>query len=378
MTQHAGRILIVDDDPIVSGMLGITLEIAGYEFAEVNSGNEALEQLASLASESMPDIVVLDIEMFNGIDGFEVCRQLKANPKTRHIPVIFLTSSSVLTHEQQGFSLGAVDFIHKPISPPIVIARIQTHISLKRAADFLHDRNSYLEQEVQRRSQEAIRRAKELEAAHEATMIVLASLAETRDNDTGQHILRTQHYILSLASGLSAHPRFQKQIDAIFLNRLFKAAPLHDIGKVGIPDRILLKPGLLEEDEFEIMKTHTTLGYEAIQRALKQVRVNIPLLDIARDIALSHHEKWDGSGYPNGLSAEQIPLCARLMAVADVYDALVNRRVYKEPMTHAEALEIIVAGRGLHFDPDIVEVFVAQADDFQKIVERFSDQEEDL
>ena len=375
------RILIVDDDPVVAGMLGVTLAAAGFQVVEANSGEEALALLAKAAEPNhgpLPDIVFLDVEMWNGIDGFEVCRQLKANPATRHIPVIFLTAKSDPAYEQLGFALGAVDYITKPISPPIVNARVRTHLALKAAADFLQDRNVYLEQEVERRTEEARRRTEELRISQEVTMVALASLAETRDNETGNHILRTQHYVLALARHLRGHARFSAALSEEIVDRLFKAAPLHDIGKVGIPDRILLKPGRLDAAEFEIMKTHTTLGRDAIENALKRVGVHIPLLEIAKEIALSHQEKWDGSGYPEGLAGEAIPLSARLMAVADVYDALISRRVYKAPMSHEQATEIIVAGRGRHFDPDISDAFVVLEQQFRTISIRFADQDEHL
>jgi putative two-component system response regulator len=375
------RVLIVDDDLVVAGMLGVTLAAAGYDIVEANSGEDALalvEKLAESASGSLPDIVFLDIEMWNGIDGFEVCRQLKANPLTRHIPVIFLTAKSDPAYEQLGFALGAVDYITKPISPPIVCARVRTHLTLKAAADFLHDRNTYLEQEVARRTEEALRRTEELRISQEVTMVALASLAETRDNETGNHILRTQHYMLALAKHMSKHERFSNALSAEVVDRLFKAAPLHDIGKVGIPDRILLKPGRLDADEFEIMKTHTTLGRDAIENAQQRVGVSVPLLETAKEIALSHQEKWDGSGYPEGLSGEAIPVSARLMAVADVYDALISPRIYKKGMTHAQASEIIVAGRGQHFDPDITDAFILLQAEFESIAIRFTDQNEHL
>ncbi len=372
------RILIVDDDPVAAGMFGVTLAAAGYEIVEANSGEEALALLAGPNHGPLPDIVFLDVEMWNGIDGFEVCRQLKANPATRHIPVIFLTAKSDPAYEQLGFALGAVDYINKPISPPIVNARARTHLALKAASDFLLDRNVYLEQEVERRTEEARRRTEELRISQEVTMVALASLAETRDNETGNHILRTQHYVLALATHLRDHARFSAALSEEVVDRLFKAAPLHDIGKVGIPDRILLKPGRLDADEFEIMKTHTTLGRNAIENALQRVGVSVPLLEVAKEIALSHQEKWDGSGYPEGLAGEAIPLSARLMAVADVYDALISRRVYKAPMSHEQATEIIIAGRGRHFDPDISDAFVVLEQQFRTISIRFDDQDEHL
>ena len=235
-----------------------------------------------------------------------------------------------------------------------------------------------LEQEVERRTEEARRRTEELRISQEVTMVALASLAETRDNETGNHIMRTQHYVLALATHLRDHARFSAALSEEVVDRVFKAAPLHDIGKVGIPDRILLKPGRLDADEFEIMKTHTTLGRDAIENAQRRVGVSVPLLEVAKEIALSHQEKWDGSGYPEGLAGEAIPLSARLMAVADVYDALISRRVYKAPMSHEQAAAIIVAGAGQHFDPDISDAFVALQAQFQMISSRFDDQDEHL
>ena len=372
------RILIVDDDPVVSGMLGVTLGAAGYEIIEANSGEDALSQIVRSKRESLPDLVFLDIEMGAGVDGFEVCRRLKANPAARHIPVIFLTARSEMAYETMGFTVGAVDYITKPIAPAVVHARVRTHLALKAAADFLHDRNSYLEQEVERRTEEARRRLEELRISQEVTMVALASLAETRDNETGNHIMRTQHYVLALAKHLRGHARFCDALDDETIDRVFKAAPLHDIGKVGIPDRILLKPGRLDAGEFEIMKTHTTLGRDAIETAQQRAGVRVSLLETAKAIAFSHQEKWDGSGYPEGLAGETIPLAARLMAVADVYDALISRRVYKQAMPHAEAAQIIAEGRGTHFDPDIADAFDALQAEFQAIAARFADQDEHL
>lgn len=375
-STQLGRILIVDDDPVVSGMLSVSLATAGYETIETNSGEQALAHLATLKREAMPDIVFLDIEMWGGMDGFEVCRRLKLNPATACIPVIFLTANSDQAYERQGFVIGAVDYINKPVSTPIVLARLRTHLALKMASDFLHDQNAYLEQEVQRRTEEVRLRSEELRFSQEVTIVAMGALAETRDNETGNHIFRTQNYVLALAKHLRHHPRFAGLLNDDFIDSLFRVAPLHDVGKVGIPDRILLKPGRLDAQEFEIMKTHTTLGRNAIETALLRVGVRVPLLETAKEIAFSHHEKWDGSGYPEGLAGDAIPLSARLMAVADVYDALISSRVYKKAMPHAQAFAIIVAGQGLHFDPDIVAAFVALEPDFLAIAARFADKDD--
>ena len=230
--------------------------------------------------------------------------------------------------ETKGLELGAVDYITKPISPPIVLARVATHLKIKASADFLRDKNAFLESEVARRT-------REVSAIQDVTIIAMASLAETRDNDTGNHIRRTQFYVKALAEHLKTHPRFRSFLTEHTINMLFKSAPLHDIGKVGIPDRILLKPGRFTPEEFEIMKTHTTLGRDSIQAAEDRLGMKVEFLHYAKEIAYYHQEKWDGSGYPTGKAGDDIPTSARLMAVADVYDALISRRVYKDGMPHA-------------------------------------------
>jgi putative two-component system response regulator len=264
-----------------------------------------------------------------------------------------------------------VDFITKPVNPPIVLARIETQLKLKLAADFLRDKNSFLEEEVARRS-------RELAAIQDVTILAMASMAETRDNETGNHIRRTQNYVKLLAEKLRSHPRFADVLTDSYISTLFKSAPLHDIGKVGIPDRILLKPGKFEPNEFEIMKTHCKLGRDAIQQAEDRLGLKVEFLTVAKEIAYGHQEKWDGSGYPEGLSGDDIPTSARLMAVADVYDALISRRVYKEGMPHEKAEQIMKDGRGSHFDPDILDAFVASAQEFREIAAKYADSDADI
>ncbi len=238
--------------------------------------------------------------------------------------------------------------------------------------DFLNDKNSFLENEVKKRTAE-------INAIQDVTIHAMASLAETRDNDTGNHIRRTQHYLKVLAEKMRFHPRFTDFLnDNHIIDALFKSAPLHDIGKIGIPDRILLKPGRFEPSEFEIMKKHPELGRNAILHAERELGIEVPFLKYAKEIAYAHQEKWDGSGYPLGISGDDIPISARLMAVADVYDALISRRVYKEGMPHEEAVQIIIEGRGTHFDPDIVDAFLMLQDDFKRIAEKYVDSDEDL
>jgi putative two-component system response regulator len=359
-------ILVVDDAPDSLTLLHALLRDE-YKVKVASGGERAL---TIAVSEPQPDLILLDI-MMPGMDGYEVCTRLKADSLTRHIPVMFLTAKSEEADEQRGLDLGAVDYITKPIKGAIVRARVRTQLALKASADFLRDKNVYLEEEVARRTREVM-------SVQDVTTLAMASLAETRDADTGNHIRRTQRYVRALAWKLCTHPQFAAALTPHDIGLLYKSAPLHDIGKVGIPDRILLKPGKLTPEEFEVMKTHTTLGRDAILNAEKELGVQVEFLTVAKEIAYSHQEKWDGSGYPLGLSGTQIPISARLMAVADVYDALISRRVYKESMPHALAVEIIAQTRGKHFDPNVVDAFLEIQDAFNAIAIAFSDTQADL
>jgi putative two-component system response regulator len=359
-------ILVVDDTPDNLSLMRELLKV-DYQVQLANGGERALK-LAAL--EPRPDLILLDI-MMPGMDGYEVCQRLKSNPSTREIPVVFLTAKTEIEDEQKGLELGAADYITKPISPPIVLARVKNHLALKAHSDFLRDKSDFLEAEVSKRTREVV-------AIQDVTILAMASLAETRDSDTGNHIRRTQFYVKALAQYLSRQPKYAALLTDSYIEMLFKSAPLHDIGKVGIPDRILLKPGRFEPAEFEIMKTHTTLGRDAIEHAEKQLGMSVDFLSTAKEIALSHQEKWDGSGYPQGLAGDAIPLSARLMAVADVYDALISRRVYKDGMPHEKAVTIIQEGRGTHFDPDVADAFIAIQAEFQEIATRFADTDSDM
>lgn len=359
-------VLVVDDTPdnlsLMSGLLKDK-----YRVKVANNGEKAIQ---IVMGDSPPDLILLDI-MMPGLSGYDVCKVLKDDPKVRDIPIIFLTAMTATEDEKKGLEFGAADFITKPVNPPIVLARVATQLQAKAGADFLKDQNHYLDMEVRKRTQE-------LAAIQDVTILAMASLAETRDNDTGNHIRRTQYYVKLLAEALCDHERFRRFLDAHTIDMLFKSAPLHDIGKVGIPDRILLKPGRFEPHEFEIMKTHCKLGRDAIQHAEEQLGMQVEFLKYAKEIAYGHQEKWDGTGYPEGLAGDDIPISARLMAVADVYDALISRRVYKEGMPHTRAVEIIREGRGTHFDPDVTDAFLALADEFEKIARQFGDSDEDL
>ena len=363
LTERKPTILVVDDTP---DNITLLCELLGdhYKSKVATNGHKAL-QIAM--SDPPPDLILLDI-MMPGIDGYEVCRQLQANPATSAIPIIFLTAKSQDEDETKGFELGAVDYITKPITPAILMARVQTHLALTQARLFLLEQNDNLEEQVQLRTLE-------LENLQDALIISMASLAETRDNETGFHVRRTQQYIREVALRLVDHPSFFHYLNPKNITLIYKTAPLHDIGKVGVPDRILLKPDRLTAEEFAIMKLHTVYGKETLEAAEKSLGTQENFLKTARDIAHFHHEKWDGSGYPNGLAGEDIPICARLMAIADVYDALISRRPYKEPMTNDQAYDIIVAGRGTHFDPDIVDAFVSIKGRVADIAREFADAE---
>ena len=351
-------VLVVDDTPENLSMMSDLLQDL-YRVKVAPGGERALKIARSGAP---PDLILLDV-MMPDMDGYAVCRALMDDPATRHIPIVFLTALSDPVDEEMGLALGAVDYISKPISPPIVLARVRAHLAMKQAADFLRDQNAFLEQEV-------ARRIEEVRAVQDATIVMLSSLAEARDNDTGSHILRTQHYVRALAEALRHHPRFRAALDSDeAIDLLYKSAPLHDIGKVGIPDHILLKPGRLTDAEFEVMKTHCALGHRAIVQAERRLGRRVPFLDIAKEIALYHQEKWDGTGYPEGLAGDAIPVSARLMAVADVYDALISVRPYKGALSHAEATAIIRSGRGTHFDPDVADAFAALAETFREIAD---------
>ena len=359
-------VLVVDDTPDNVTLIASLLKDQ-YRVKVANNGERALK--IAQEPQAQPDLILLDI-MMPGLSGYEVCEILKRDVRTRHIPIIFLTAMTSTEDETKGLNMGAADFITKPVNPPIVLARVATQLQVKAAADFLRDQNDFLEREV-------TRRGRELAAIQDVTIHAMASLAETRDNETGNHIRRTQNYVRLLGKTLQKFPRFAAQLDDATIGLIFKSAPLHDIGKVGIPDRILLKPGKLEPIEFEVMKTHSRLGRDAIQHAEDQLGLEVGFLRHAKEIAYSHHEKWDGSGYPEGLAGDAIPLSARIMAVADVYDALISRRVYKEGMSHDKAVSIIQEGRGKHFDPDIVDAFVQSAAEFDAIAKRFGDSDED-
>ncbi|MEQ1600350.1 MAG: two-component system response regulator [Methylophilaceae bacterium] len=354
-------ILIVDDSPENLTVLNELLQPI-YSVRVATSGEKALR---IVGSDPRPDLILLDV-MMPEMDGYQVFQHLHANSATADIPVIFVTALDSAESEMLGLDLGAADYITKPYLAPIVLARIKTQLELKQARDRLTDQNAWLEAEVARRMAEN-------ELTQEVSIRALAHLAETRDPETGNHILRTQAYVHQLALALQTHPRFAAILTDPYIHLLARSAPLHDIGKVGIPDAILLKPGKLTPEEWEIMKSHARLGGEAFEAAERDAKQSVEFLSLAKEIAHFHHEKWDGSGYPQGLAGEAIPLSARIMALADVFDALISPRVYKKALSYAEALDIIVEGRAKHFDPDMVDCFVEHFPTFCEISERYLD-----
>lgn len=311
-TAQQAKILIVDDEPLNLKVLKQVLQ-DNYRLSFAKNGMDALE----LVKKEKPGLILLDV-MMPGMTGFEVCRQLKSDPETNTIPVIFVTALAEEADESEGFAVGGVDYINKPISPALVRARVKTHLSLVHI------------DELKRTHLELIQR--------------LGRAAEFKDNETGMHVMRMSH--------VSGRLALQLGMDAHFSEQLIHAAPMHDIGKIGIPDHVLLKPGKLDEEELALMRKHPEMGAKILDNSTS------PLIKLAHSVALYHHEKWDGSGYPFGLKGEAIPIEARIVAVADVFDALLNKRPYKEAWPVEKAVAEIETNRGKHFDPAIVDAML--------------------
>jgi len=333
-------ILVVDDTPenidVLSGVLK-----EEYKIKAALNGHVALK-IAN--AEQKPDLILLDV-MMPEIDGYEVCKILKSNPETASIPIIFVTAKSEVVDEQIGFSCGAVDYITKPISPSIVLARIKTQLAI-------YDQARHLEKLVQERT-------KELNDTRVEIIRRLGRAAEFKDNETGMHVIRMSWFSRFLAEQIGKSDKW--------CELLYNAAPMHDIGKIGIPDRVLLKPGKLDKEEWEIMQKHAEYGAEIIGDHPS------PLLQMAKEIAITHHEKWDGSGYPSGLKAENIPLSARIVAIADVFDALTSERPYKKAWSEQDAISLLESEAGKHFDPELVPRFLECLPRIREIQKQFKD-----
>ena len=333
-------VLVVDDMPENIDVLNGILQ---DEYAvKVATGGE--RALAIARQRPPPDVILLDV-MMPGMDGYEVCRRLKADDATRRIPVIFVTAMNEVEDETRGFELGAVDYISKPVSPALVRVRVQTHLQL-------YDQKRHLLEMVRHRTHE-------LEETRLQVIRRLGRAAEFKDDETGYHVIRMSHYsrLLGVSAGI---PEYRAEL-------LFNAAPMHDVGKIGVPDHILQKPGPLTADEWITVKRHPAIGAGIIGRH------NNELLEMARVIALTHHEKWDGSGYPRGLKGEAIPLVGRIVALADVFDALTNVRPYKPAWPVEEAVAYLQREAGRHFDPQLVPRFVEMLPQIREIQARYSE-----
>ena len=334
------KILLVDDDDIVLDMLQNILCRAGFEVETASNGLQAMD----LLREGSARLVITDWEMPE-MNGIELCQAIRNGDFSGYVYVILLTSRDTLEETVTGLTAGADDFIKKPFNPSELVQRV-------RAGE----------------------RVLSLET-RDVAIFALAKLAESRDPETGAHLERVRGYCRCIAQYLAGHPKFSDQVDGEFIRLLYNTSPLHDIGKVGIPDSVLLKAGLLTDGEYEIMKTHAMLGAQTLEAALGHFP-QAKFLQMARDIAATHHERWDGTGYPLRLIGEDIPLCGRIVALADVYDALTSKRVYKDAYSHEVARSIIVEGSGSHFDPDIVDAFLACEQQFIDIRERYAEMKE--
>lgn len=359
-TTMSKTVMVVDDVPANLRLLQEVLQGEGYRVVAFTGGKMALQA----ARRTPPDLILLDISMPE-MDGFEVCAQLKENEPLREVPVVFISALGETADKVKAFSLGGVDYVTKPFQSEEVLARVNTHIQLRQAKVELEQHNHNLEELVRAK-------VREITAAHIATIVALSKLTESRDYETGKHIERVQHFCKLLAEKLGRNISYEGTIDHEFVDNIYYAAPLHDIGKVGISDQILLKPGKLLPEEFEIIKTHVQIGVETLV-ALQVEYPGNDLIKMGIEIAQCHHEKWDGSGYPAGSKGTDISLAGRIMALADVYDALRARRPYKDPLSHEKSCEIILADAGRHFDPAVVDAFKGVKEEFAEIAERLKE-----
>jgi len=351
------RILIVDDCPVNVEILRELLQ-DDYELATAASGEECLDKLRQFS----PDLVLLDI-MMPGINGYETCRRIKEGPTGDFTQVILVSGKASARERLQGYEAGADDYVIKPFDHDELLAKVRIQFRLRETMEQLWSANAKIQQFNAELEELVYQRTEEVVATRDVAIFALAKLADSRDPETGEHLERMRNYARILAEQLGREGPYVDQIDAKFIENVYRSSPLHDIGKVGIPDAILLKPGRLTKEEFDIMKTHTTIGADALQYAVKQSDCG-SFLDMAINIARYHHERYLGNGYPEGLAGDEIPLSARIVAVADVYDALTSDRVYKSAFDPAVAKRMIEEEKGQHFDPAIVEAFEDRYEDF--------------
>ena len=342
--KQAVSILIVDDVAANLAILSEMIRKAGYVARPVTSVHQAIKTIEA----KLPNLILLDITMPD-IDGFEYCEMLKKNPVTRDIPIIFISALNSNEDKIRGFNLGAVDFISKPFEVEEVTMRVNTHLKIYKMQQEIELYNKKLHKLVN----DQIAKINE---GHKKIIYALAKLSETRDDSTGSHTENVGKNARILAMSLQFSPKFEYIINNDFIDEIEYAAPLHDIGKISIPDRILLKPGKLTEIEMDVMKTHAEIGAKTLEEIYDNNEENA-FIKMAIDIARYHHEKWDGSGYPNGIAGDEIPLSARITAVVDVFDTLIGTRCYKGVYSYEESLKIMNDESGKSFDPDIIEVF---------------------
>lgn len=362
------RILVVDDAPINRRILEELLD-EHYELAFAADGEECLLKVR----EFEPELVLLDI-MMPGIDGYEVCRRIKDSPIGAFTQVIFVSGKTSTAERMEGYEAGADDYIVKPFDHDELLAKVRIHFRLRESQIEVRKANLRLQEFNSDLERLAAERSRQIIATRDVTIFTLAKLAESRDPETGEHLERMSTYSRILADELNGRGPYSGQMDDAFVDQIYRASPLHDIGKVGIPDAILLKPGAFDPREWEIMKRHTTIGAEALEQAV-QGNPNAAFLGLAAAVARHHHEWFNGSGYPDGLAGTDIPLCARIVALADVFDALTSRRVYKPALSPEESRRIIEKERGEHFDPVVVDAFLARYDEFVEVFHTVLDRE---
>lgn len=352
-------VLVVDDEAAIQKMMTCLLRRQGYDTISVSDGQAALDKITN----SSPDLILMDLNM-PGIDGLEVAKQIKGNPDTCSIPVILLTGLSTVDNHVLALDIGVDDFISKSADPSEVLARVRSHIKVKQLNDRIKAYQQNLEKEVEERTNQLNQAMEQLREASLDTIFKLTSASEYRDNETGAHIKRMSHYSALIAQKMGLKSKIVESI--------LYAAPMHDIGKIGIPDRILLKPGKLNAKEWDLMRSHTTIGANILKGS------KIGFVRLGETIALTHHEKWDGSGYPNGLKGRKIPLAGRIVALADVFDALTSKRPYKKAYTIEESKRIILEDRGKHFDPDVVDTFFSIQDAIVNIKETYQEEQHSM
>lgn len=358
-------ILVVDDNDMNRDMLMRRLEKEKYKVILAADGQRALKELQS----NKIDLVLLDI-MMPVMDGYDVLERIKADEGMLHIPVIMITAIDDMESTIKCIELGAEDYLPKPFNPVLLRARIGASLEKKRLNDMQHEYREQIEENNIVLSERVHAQVKDIVQAQLGAIFAMSKLAESRDPETGEHLDRMREYCRVLATHMQTTQKYSKHIDTDFIDNIYAASPLHDIGKVGVPDAVLTKPGKLDESEWKIMKTHPTVGAETLREVDRQHPGNA-FITTGIEIAEAHHEKWNGTGYPFGLAGEKIPLVARILALGDVYDALTSRRCYKEAFSPEKSREIIINDCDVHFDPDVVDAFLATEDEFTRIREEF-------